>query len=58
MLSILLNGLIFSLVIFIGDLVRHVTGPWYVYVGEGLFFGVWMTLLYYFKWKKTRKNKQ
>ena len=58
LVSILLNGVIFSLVIFIGDLIRHVTGPWYVYVGEGLFFGVVMTLFYYLKWKKTRKNKE
>lgn len=56
--SILLNGIIFAIVMFIGDRVRHITGPWYVYVGEGLFFGVVMTLFYYLKWKKTRKNKE
>jgi len=47
--SILLNGIIFAIVMFIGDRVRHITGPWYVYVGEGLFFGVVTTVFSYFK---------
>ena len=55
LMSILLDGVIFALVMFIGDRVRHVIGPWYVYVGEGLFFGVVMTVFSYFKEIKKKK---
>ena len=56
LVSLLLNGVIFALMMFIGDRLRHITGPWYVYVGEGLFFGVVMTLVYYFKEIRKRKK--
>jgi hypothetical protein len=56
-MSVLFNGAIFALVMFIGDRVRHIIGPWYVYVGEGVFFGVVMTVFSYFKEKKKRRNR-
>jgi len=54
-ISILLNGIIFALVMFVGDRVRHVIGPWYLYVGEGFFFGVVVTVFSYLRERKKKR---
>ena len=55
LLSVLIDGVIFALMIFIGDAVRHIKGPWYVYVLMGLSFGVVMTIVNYLIKKKKSK---
>ena len=58
LLSVLIDGAIFALMMFIGDAVRHIKGPWYVYVLEGLFFGIVMTLFHYLRDKKNQNRKR
>jgi hypothetical protein len=55
LLSVLIDGAIFALMIFIGDTVRHIKGPWYVYVLEGLAFGIVMTFTRFLIDKKKSK---
>ena len=56
LVSILLYGVVFALLVLLGDVLFHINrGPWYVYIFEGALFGIVMTGFNYFIEKRKKK---